>query len=423
MIGRLNFVLACLAYYVLLSWIYINEIVLYWGYMGFKGEFSFAGFVMSLLLSIIISSKCPIKDDSRSILLVSFVFIYFIPSIIYFSYSVHSFPYIICFMISISIVYGFSHLEVNIPYLGISNASTYLYSISGAILAALVAQAAFGGLSDFNLDIEKVYDFRRDAADRMPPIFAYVYSNVSSTLIPILIVASIQFKKYWIIPLAFVMTIFMFGMSHHKSVLFGPIFVLLLYYVFSIKGIRKYIYLIFLLIPIFSISEIFVVRNFPGDTDYAYWTSLFIRRVLFVPPMLDGTYVQFFSENIKYYWSQSILFSWALENPYGMNAPFVIGFEYFSDLDTSANTGMIGSGFANASYAGVIFYAAISGLLISIFNSLGKNIGASAVAAMSFTMVFNILTSTDLVTAFLTHGLLLILILLALYPRQQLVSN
>ena len=108
-----------------------------------------------------------------------------------------------------------------------------------------------------------------------------------------------------------------------------------------------------------------------------------------------------------------------------MTAPFVIGSEYFSDPEMSANAGAIGSGFANAGLFGVALYSLSIGVLIGVLNVYGKRIGHATVAAVSFVVVFYVVTTTDLVTAFLTHGLLLLLIVLALFsnPMQTPKTN
>ncbi|MEQ1509310.1 MAG: hypothetical protein ABL909_02780 [Sphingopyxis sp.] len=419
MINRGKFVAVSFIYSAILTYIYLDEIVQHWSYMGFRGSFSFFGLALSFASVLVLSTACPLKNSTRAYIFITMMFFAFIPSIIFFSYANSSGFHAFVFYTALAIVFLFSYIEINLPYIGVSNQGIYMYTIVAIVMIALIAQAAFGGLENFNLDIEKVYDFRRESAIRMPPIFAYVYSNVSSTLIPTLVVMAIKLKRYDLLALSLIMTIFMFGMSHHKSVLFGPIFVAMLYLLFSIPILRSYIFWAFMAIPILSLMEIAYVRANSDGVDFAYATSLIIRRVLFVPGMADGAYIEFFSQNVKYYWSYSSILSWAIDSPYNMPPPFVIGFEYFADLDTSANTGIIGSGFANAGLLGVTLYAMITGLLISIFNYYGEKIDRAVVAAISLTTVFNIFTSTDLLTAFLTHGLLLLIVLLALYPREQ----
>lgn len=81
----------------------------------------------------------------------------------------------------------------------------------------------------------------------------------------------------------------------------------------------------------------------------------------------------------------------------------------------SANTGAIGSGYANAGLVGVALYSIAIGLLVGVLNAYGSRIGHAAVAAVSFVIVFYIVTTTDFTAALLTHGLLLLLIILSLF--------
>jgi hypothetical protein len=133
--------------------------------------------------------------------------------------------------------------------------------------------------------------------------------------------------------------------------------------------------------------------------------------------MLDGIYIEFFKENVKYYWSFSKIMSWAIDSHYEAPAPFVIGYEYFLDMDMSANTGVIGSGFSNAGFLGVSAYSVIMGLMLSLLNSYGKVIGHVFVASSSVVIFFTIISTTDLSTAVLSHGLLLLVIFLAIMPQ------
>jgi hypothetical protein len=423
MTSRLHFLVMSMAYCLLLSWIYFDEIVPLWSYMGFNGTFSLTGLSGSLIFVTLIGFFCPITKETRSILLICLSFTAFIPSVIYISYAPDILYSYTNYAICIFMLFSLSGVKLNSPFFSTSNTTLYMYAMAFFAVLAIIAQAAFGGMDDFNLDIDKVYDFRREASDKLPPIFAYLYSNVSTTLIPILIVFSIVRRNYALLLISFIIAILLFGMSHHKGVIFGPVFIALFYLLLSRPILRKYMLYIFLLIPIISLLEISYTRNFIGIEEPSYLTSLIVRRVLFVPSMLDLTYIEFFSANPKYYWSGSSLLSWALQNPYGITAPHLIGFDHFADLDTSANTGIVGSGYSNAGIFGVFIYSASTGILIALLNSYGNKIDAAVVSAISLTSVFNIVTSTDFLTSFLTHGLLLLIFSLAFCPRDLLLTR
>ena len=304
------------------------------------------------------------------------------------------------------------------PVIGPLSQTSILALVFGMILLALGLQVAFGGMENFNLDIERVYEFRRETASKLPDIFGYLYSNVASVLVPVALVLSLRFRAYWLAALALVSTVILFGITHHKSALFGPFFVAILYAVFSRIKSPRTLGLAFMAVPALCVAELLYLRFVASYDGAAYITSLIARRVLFVPAMLDGFYVDYFSNAPKYYWSTSRLGAWAVDNPYGVPAPLLIGYEYFSSAEMSANTGIIGSGYSNAGLVGVSIYAVMSGIFLGLLNNLGRRIGHAFVAAVSLTTVFNILTSADLLTAILTHGLLLLLLLLAAFPPE-----
>jgi hypothetical protein len=400
-----------IAYATLLCWIYTTEIVPIYGYMGFDGIFSLANYAQAIIIVSIFALSLPVRSDTRSLTLVSILYLFLIPSAVYVSLSEQrpeSVALLVGATLSIIII---SRLQFALPRLGQFDSAVLRNGMLAITLFLVGAQAYFGGLENFNLDIERVYEFRRESASDLPEFFAYVYSNVSNVFIPFLLITAYIRKNYLQIMLLFTIVIILFGMSHHKSVIFGPPLAFGLYIFFSRNWPIIRFPNAFLFVPLISVFEIGIYR-LAQSIDPAYFTSLLIRRTLFIPPLLDAKYFEFFSVNPLYYWSSSRIFSPFIESNYNISAPFIIGYEYFQDLDTSANTGIIGSGFANGSYWGVLLYSVLVGILISFLNSAGSRISHAFVAAFSFLTIFNLFTSTDLLTAFLTHGLLTLILVL-----------
>lgn len=149
------------------------------------------------------------------------------------------------------------------------------------------------------------------------------------------------------------------------------------------------------------------------------FASYFVRRTLLVPPMLDAAFIEFFSVFEKFYWSTSRFGLGLVKSPYDVVAPFVIGREIFRDPSLAANTGIIGSGYANGGIVGVALYSMITAAIMSFLNSLGRRLGHPFVAAASFPTVLIIATTADLTTVILTHGLLLLLVFLSLLPAKR----
>jgi hypothetical protein len=382
--------------------------------MGFDGGLSSIGLMKAFVLTMPLPYLVRVGKMAHELIFVSCIYLFFIPTAVYISLSESGLKNEIAYVVSVLLIFLSTQIKFELPKIFELDKNIFIYSIFSLILIAIGSQAYFGGLSNFSLDIERVYEFRRETAENLPTIFAYVYSNVASVLLPFMLVVSFIRKNYYHFFATIIFTIILFGMSHHKSVLFGPPAALLLYIAFSNSKLFRFFPIIFILIPAISIIEIFYVKIFGDFDDIAYITSLIVRRVLFVPAMLDAKYIEFFSSNPYFYWSSSRLFSWAINSGYNLAAPFLIGYEYFSDLDTSANTGIIGSGYSNAGIYGVAIYSSLCGILLSFFRAIGNKIGHEFAASVSFIAFFNVISSTDLLTAFLTHGLLLLIIVLFL---------
>ncbi len=84
-----------------------------------------------------------------------------------------------------------------------------------------------------------------------------------------------------------------------------------------------------------------------------------------------------------------------------------------------ANTGFIGSGFAQAGMWGVFAYAVGAGLIVSILQTYSRYLGVPLVAAAMLIQFASMISATDFVTLFLTHGLFLALVILTLVHKQK----
>jgi hypothetical protein len=405
-----------LLYAAVLSWIYLVEITLHWGYMGFEGRFNYWGLALVLAGTAALATLTT-ATDTRGYILTSLAYIVFIPSLIYIGFGYETREHLAAFLMMIAIVVVVSKVELRTFDVGEASPPAILGAVITAILIGVAVQAWFGGTRYFNLNIELVYDYRQAAADELPPLFGYLYSNISSVLVPVALLLAVRFGSLFLVAVTLACSVLLFGMTQHKVVLFGPFAILFLYFFYRTKPRAWVIALAFISVPLLGVAEILIQRYVFEVNDYAYFNSLIIRRVFFFPPVLDSAYIEYFSVNAKYYWSASQLGGLFVTNTYGVTPPYVIGYEYFADADTSANTGLVGSGFANAGFLGVAIYSAVTGLMIALLNAYGKRIDHGFVTAVSLSTVYNIFTSTDLLTAFLTHGALMLFILLAFFPR------
>lgn len=407
--------LVAMAYALLLSWIFIVDITVHWAYMGFIGEFSWGGLAFVMMGTFVLSAATR-GEDTRGYILISMVYIYFIPSLIFIGFGLNPLDHAAGFALMAVLVYVLSAVRMEAVKVQGVSPNAMLYTVFALIVFGVVIQAWFGGLTYFNLDLDLVYQYREAAASQLPALFGYFYSNISTVLVPVALLFALRFNA---MPVAFavlVCAVVLFGMTQHKVVLFGPFAILFLYFFYRLRPKLWVVGIAFMAMPVLSAIEILVDQYVYQSNTFAYFTALFVRRTLFFPPVLDGSYIEYFGSNAKFYWSSSSVGALFATNPYGITPPYVIGYEYFANADTSANTGLVGSGFANAGLVGIALYAAVVGLMIAYINAYGRKLDHGLVTAVTLMTMYNIFTSTDLLTAFLTHGALLLMILLIFFP-------
>jgi hypothetical protein len=324
--------------------------------------------------------------------------------------------------VSYAVLQVFSSLKL--PALAVASLPPRsLLRLSTAVLLSGVGlYVIFGGLADFNLNLERVYEFRAESADRLPVIFGYFYSNLASAVIPLSVILALMLKSRVAALFVVALSIMLFGLTHHKSVFFAPFIAVIFFWFFRSESPITKVGVFFSLLCAISIVEILIIGQIAEGEIPPIYSSYFIRRSLLVPALADRAYVEFFANNPYLFWSQSKLTFGLVNSPYESTVPFLIGREYFGDAELAANAGFIGSGYANAGIIGVLFYGLIVGLVIGSINAFGRRIGHGVVASVCLLPVMTMVTSTDVLTAVLSHGVLLLLIFLSVAGKAKLAS-
>lgn len=272
---------------------------------------------------------------------------------------------------------------------------------------------AFGGARHFNLKLSAVYDLRQEAAASLPGIFGYLNSITSKIIIPFAMVFAAQKRNWFAVALLGLLSVLIFALTAHKSPLLYP---LVVGFVYLIAG-KRYVPQLFLagLIAMLAICALDLWAQRSGFGGMAGWfASLFARRALLVPSLLNWFYLDYFLEAPKYLWADSKFSLGLVESPHALRSVNLIGLEYFGREEMSANTGWIGSGYANAGAAGLLLYSVIIGGLFALLDAYARRLGSRTVTALFVLPVFALLTSSDLTTMLLTHGLLLSIIVLGI---------
>lgn len=403
-----------LAYFVVFCYIYHYYVGEYYEYMGFNIDFNLRKFIISICIISIFITITPRSVDTRSFFLNIALTVQLLPSLVLYAMADKPTGSAMVVWMALLIVYAIS--AVPVPRLSVFELSQKhlmlgLALATGGIIAALFT---LGGARNFNLDFRLVYEFREDAARELPGIFSYLIPIFSKIIIPFGVVVSLYYKRNIFLLVFILYSITLFGISNHKAILAYPVFSIAVYFVTSrMRSYTLFLYIFFLAL-IIGYLDAFLYISFNSESIWGWYASIMVRRAFMIPALIDYHYIEFFSNNPFFLWSPSRITFGLIEIPYDLLYPFLIGEAYFGSSETGANTGYVGSGFAQAGVWGVVLYACGVGMVIAILRAYGRHLGLPFVTAITAGQVVTMISSTDFVTLFLTHGMLVSLILLTM---------
>lgn len=276
------------------------------------------------------------------------------------------------------------------------------------VIAAIVVVVAAFGVPDRVPTLADVYvtraEFRSESSGLLGRLAVYTMFWTSNVLVPLLIVSGIVRRRRLIVGVGIAIAIFLFATTGMKTVAVMPFAVALVYVLLGFQALRTR------RAAILGTSAVIVMAML-GDrlADGFLLTGLGVRRILVVPGLLSGYYVDFFSANETYKLSHS--FASAIQpRMYSESPPFLIGGSYFGNANVSANAHALGDAYANFGIAGVLVFGLLLGAAGILLNGAFERIPLRASAAVSLGVLFA-LTNSAFFTVMLSHGFLLLVFL------------
>lgn len=228
---------------------------------------------------------------------------------------------------------------------------------------------------------------------------SYLLLPLSRVLLPaILIVGILQKRKFLILLVVILIAYLYLASGASKSIYFG-IFVALFFYPGNDYRSKLLIFVISLLLLMFlGLLEYAVF-------DYSVLQYSLIRRVFFVPPLMEDVYYLYFSNHEKTFYTHSIL-SFVEGSDFGTSLPRFIGEEVMEREGLNANVGIVPDGYLSLGWMGVIINATLFAFTFYLLDRMNiKPIYFGII--FSYIFYFN---SASLGTLFLTHGYAFLLI-------------
>jgi len=261
----------------------------------------------------------------------------------------------------------------------------------------------------FNIDFrvftfsEIIYDIR-EKASLLSNIFTnYLYSPLSNFILPILIIFGIIKKKWQYVIFGIIAMTYLYAIIPQKGTFMG-IGIILIFYFFN--DFNKKISFFLTTITVLLIATIFFTNFLHIDMP----ESIFIRRLFFIPAVLNNAYFEIFNSN-HIHLSHSIL-RYFIDYPYSVEPPFYVS-KIFWGMPSDANNGIISDGFMNFGIIGSIIEIIIATIILKFIDLL--NISYRFLGVMY--MIIRLFISGALLTSLLTHGLLLLFLILILFLK------
>ena len=148
-----------------LAFVYQLEISVFWYRAGFENKLSVTTLMMGLVFFVLLVIFCPRENSARGIILQFFAMTHAIPSTVLYIYGVISLKTNLIVLLAFLVLVAAS--SVRLPTLTVHGLKErhILYGVlafQGMIVLSIIRLQGFGS---FNLDIMKIYDFRREVQD------------------------------------------------------------------------------------------------------------------------------------------------------------------------------------------------------------------------------------------------------------------
>jgi len=302
--------------------------------------------------------------------------------------------------------------RVNLPSL---KESKIFYIIIFVSLGVFVFFSVYkySGIS-FNFNLTKVYDIRSLFSKAKIPLSGYFF-NWTGYVVNVALFALLIKKKKWIYAsLVVIFQLLLFSATGNKTFLFALPFALFVMWITSRKNPLFYFASGMLGLLILAILSNIVI-------DDLWLSSLITRRTLLVPAQLSFYYFDFYLSNGPILLSHSV-FRFFLDYPYPLRLPNLIGKIYFDKPLMAANNGIVGDAVINFGLFGLALWSILLVTVLKLIDSCskGKDIKIGIATVLLPTIA---LTNSALLTGLLTHGLLLALLILYLFPKENTELN
>lgn len=421
-----KYIFAYVLYIVFLFLCYNNYLINVYGYYGFKNNMTLLSVIISVVLfivSFIFIYKQKTNTYSKFIIYILFI-INFIPSVVTFCFMPISYKYIFLLCLYWLMLFIFINFFNNVHFksrnVSFNSNMLPVYLVAFVELITMLIVLRYTGI---NLNFETVYSLRENYFEsKIPVILSYFYSAFK-VVNPLLFIYFYNKKKRIGCVLTLLIQLIAFLGDGSKSTLFSILIAYLVVKFIANKKSSSSLFLenenikYYILMGITGINFFAFLEFTIFHSSFLY--NYFIRRLFFIPSLLNNYYFDFFSHNQVDYFKQSILGKIGFHSIYNTPIQKIIGAVYFNAPTMLANNGLFSDAYMNLGIIGMFVLPFMISLALKFLDYSAKHINPYYLITVLVSVSY-IFISSSFFTVLLTHGyLLLCLVLIFIIPREE----
>lgn len=403
------FLSSVLIYRICLDIIYARCIAPFWGYYGFEYEPEMSFIALSWLILFSISFLIlPVLKRNNSVISYASVllfFIRFIPFTSFIACTKQPDNFVLCECVYWFLTFLFLCKGKNIHIPKPHKSAILLNSLILLLIFVVVFISGYYTHFRLNFNLSNVYDLRFEAREYNIPTFLSYLWGPAGNILPIILIYYIQKKKKLLACLILMIILLNFSINGMKSVLFKLLLCLFLC-AFMKNKLQNVVFCLFVLLSLLTLLEWHIF-------DTTFISTLIVRRVLYLPSLLDSYYFDYIYQNAPLYYDVG-------EGDAHIN--FLIGEEYFNAPKMLANNGLFSDAYMNLGWIGCIIYPIVYAFFLKLCDSVFRGVNNQISFFCCLLIVYSI-SNSAFTTALITHGLLLLCLVVYLLSYEELLPT
>lgn len=415
--SRTGVVLGCALYVAVFRIVYQLVIVPTWGYEGFRSRAMLIRAISAGGLAVLPGLWLPVRLARPSQVLYWVLYLLVVvPTCLVAMWGLEdqsSGPVLLSiFIVS---MFGLSGLAYRAPLLPLPRAGLRNYEF-GVILVLLSATfyallvASFGVNFHF-VSLQDIYSVRaqyQSTLDRAPGVVAYAISWQAWVINPLVMAAGLRWRRMSWVAVGAVAQFAIYSITGFRSMFFSVY--LLLYLLWAMRSESTFGTKL-----ISTWTAIFAGAGALQYLGYALTPAALINvRMTALPGLLTGYYYEFFSIHPQARLGHSI-FKSLVDYPYAVEPPYLIASTYFHSAAMESNANLWADAYANFGYVGILLFSVLLAIVLWLYDSLASRCDRR-LAGLAIGLPAFALANTGLLTALLTNGIGLVMLLVYLMP-------